>query len=183
MSNHIPKRPKDSTLIYMRENWVIDPGRGSVYNKNTHKKIGHIAKAHGYCTINITGNISLKRSHVIWWAHYGEWPTQQIDHDDRDKANDSISNLKLATSASNAANRSTSIARELPVGVYKHEDCNRYEAKITVNNEVTNLGLFLTLAEATTARKKAEAELLTQDPKDCRVTGCPVDTVETVHSS
>lgn len=44
-------------------------------------------------------------THVIWALHYGEWPEQLIDHKDRDRCNNRIDNLRLATNSQNGMNK------------------------------------------------------------------------------
>src|SRR3972149_653667 len=43
-------------------------------------------------------------SRLAWLYVYGEWPERLVDHIDRDKANDAISNLRQATSLENNLN-------------------------------------------------------------------------------
>jgi len=47
-------------------------------------------------------------SHIVWFAHHGYWPDQNlaIDHIDRDPSNNLIENLRLVTYEENNQNRS-----------------------------------------------------------------------------
>jgi hypothetical protein len=46
------------------------------------------------------------REHLlIWFLHHETWPTGQIDHRDRNKKNNRIENLRLATNSQNAQNQ------------------------------------------------------------------------------
>lgn len=130
--------------------WLNGPraGRGAGY-----------AHHDGYWTIEITrGGVTLLRTfrhRVVWALHAGEWPSQPIDHKDRNRGDDRIENLRLASPTQNSANRSrhrnnTSGHR----GVYFHKGHDRWRACIRINGRKVNLGTFTT-AEA--AAKAVEA--------------------------
>lgn len=77
---------------------------------------------------------------VIWTLLNGVDPgSQQVDHIDRDKLNNSIDNLRLVTNQINQYNR---VAK----GYRKRS--NGYQAQIKVDGKLLNLGLFSTPEEA-----------------------------------
>jgi len=156
MSNHTPIKPAQAVLNHIQRSWIIDPVEGIIFSVETRQSLGGVQARSGYWVVCTVGNKIVKRSHTIWWKYYGDWPTQQLDHDDRIKTNDRISNLKLATSRSNSANRVSSLRRALPVGVYKHTLANRYEARFCSNCKPFTLGLYSTVEEARRARLLAE---------------------------
>jgi hypothetical protein len=86
------------------------------------------------------------QNHRLAWLHfYGEFPVGVVDHINGDKADNRISNLRLANRSTNAAN---SKARGSS-GFKGVTACKkRWRAQITVNQEVIYLGLYKTKEEA-----------------------------------
>lgn len=109
--------------------------------------------ARGYVALSIDGTTYY--AHVIaWLLHYGSAPDGLIDHIDRNKQNNAISNLRIATRSQNAANaevssRNTSGFR----GVVARG--KRWAASIMVSGVRTYLGRFDTAIEAARAYAKA----------------------------
>lgn len=97
----------------------VDPILGKVFRNGI--EIGSIG-GDGYYRIWITPRNqrqkSLRRCHIIFWAANGRWPKTTIDHKDRIKTNDRISNLREADWTTQMGNRSNVIGRDLPVGVH-----------------------------------------------------------------
>lgn len=109
----------------------------------------------GYLTVNFTG-VEYKgqyRAHrLIYMLIYGEDPGELIDHFDRDKTNNRLSNLRPASKAINNHNgalysRNKSGYR----GVTKHGQYDKYTAQITIGGKKKHLGCFCTPEEAHTA--------------------------------
>lgn len=64
---------------------------------------GHVSKESGYRLIGICGH--LYRAHrLAWLLYYGIWPKQHIDHRNRMRDDNRISNLRLATHQGNMCN-------------------------------------------------------------------------------
>jgi hypothetical protein len=106
--NHtrIPVRPPENVLAWIRARWTILPELGIVKGIDG-KTIGSV-RDNGYIQLraqNSKLDRSVRRTHLIWWAHYGEWPTSEIDHIDRTRTNDRIENLRTSTPARNEANK------------------------------------------------------------------------------
>lgn len=95
----------------------------------------------------------MKGHHVCWFLHYGEWPTNQLDHDNRNRTDNRICNLIESNSRAQSVNRPSSDNRGLPTGVYF--EGNRYVAKATINYKTTYLGRFKTPEEASNAYQLA----------------------------
>lgn len=129
---------------------------------NQHVKKGKIAghnRKQGYSVIRINGQHYM--SHKLAWLYeYGLWP-QMIDHKDRNKFNNAISNLRLTDQMLNARNRKiSSLNTSGKMGVYKRKDNGYFEAKIgNGTSRSIFLGRFKTKKEAIAARLGAEAVL------------------------
>lgn len=108
----------------------------------------------GYISVSINKK-RYQLHRVIWKLYYGEEPHGKvIDHINRDKTDNRINNLRLATWAENTFNRrlqcnNTSGA----TGVYKDAD-----GKYQVECRQKYIGRFNTFEEAVEVRKRAEAQ-------------------------
>lgn len=94
----------------------------------------------GYCYIRIDRK-NYYAHRLAWLAHFGEWPSMQIDHKDGNRCNNSIANLRLATAAENAQNRvvyRNNKAGLMGVVTYK----GRYIARIKAGGPQITLGYF-----------------------------------------
>lgn len=150
----VPKEPTEFVYAKLRL-LTIDTSLGIVYNNG--KPIGNKDKR-GYWRIWVTGEkgqISIRRCHVIFWAYHGRWPIMELDHEDRNKDNESISNLKEATRTKQQQNRS--FERDLPVGVYRNG--SGYQARYQINNVSHCLGTYPTPEQASTVYQKATENL------------------------
>lgn len=96
------------------------------------------------------------RAHRVAWAmFYGEWPQDDIDHINGDRADNRIGNLRVATRSENSRNtklRCTNSSGR--VGVSQRR--GKWRATIRANNRQHELGIFDTFEEAAAARDAAE---------------------------
>jgi hypothetical protein len=67
------------------------------------QEAGTVKKGHGYIQIAIKGTLYLNHR-LAWFWMTGTWPAE-IDHRDGDTANNRWSNLRMATTSQNMANR------------------------------------------------------------------------------
>lgn len=94
---------------------------------------------------------------VIWALHFGEWPADQIDHDNRIRNDNRIANLKAATNEENNKNKSMSDKNKSGfTGVCWLENDQVWLAYITVAGERQHLGRFQDKFAAVEARRAAE---------------------------
>lgn len=117
--------------------------------------VGHLPDG-GYIRIKI--NKKSYMAHRLAWLYvYGEFPTQLLDHKNRNRIDNRISNLREASDALNSKNQSLYKNNVSGFhGVTKHG--NRWRARINVNGVKLHLGVFDTIEEAAECRKQAESK-------------------------
>lgn len=94
---------------------------------------------------------------VAWALHYGEWPSGGIDHEDGDRSNNRIGNLRLATHQQNMQNKKLYRSNKSGAhGVAFNRRMNRWQAYITENKRHRHIGTFDTREAAVAARQSAE---------------------------
>lgn len=110
------------------------------------------------------GDMQLRIDRRIYKSHRlarlymtGEWPPDQIDHEDLDRSNNKWTNLRLADNSQNNANRL--VRRDSSTGVKGviriNSKSRPFEARIRENGKVRIIGYFATLAEAGAAYEAA----------------------------
>lgn len=147
-----------------------DPDAGSftwLVTRNQSAKIGREAgatNAAGYRCVTIDGRAYM--SHRLAWLYvYGAHADVEIDHINRDKADNRISNLRLVSRSENCQNSSSrrNTASGLR-GVSWHKQRQRWAARITLHGLTKHLGLFDSPELAHAAYLQAAAELHTHNP-------------------
>lgn len=104
-------------------------------------KAGRVTKL-GYCVILIDRRNYM--AHRLAWLYvHGNWPNQKLDHIDRDKQNNAISNLREATQAQNCYNRKRAINSTSGFkGVTYRRSSGKWNAQIGCAGKRFNLGLY-----------------------------------------
>jgi hypothetical protein len=97
------------TAEYLRSIMDYDPLSGDLIRKSG-PRAGHVSGSvakDGYKIIQIRlGRKVSFYAHRLAWLHvHGEWPSDQIDHIDGDRANNALANLRECSAAQNAQNR------------------------------------------------------------------------------
>jgi len=103
---------------------------------------------YGYiqCNLYIEGKRHCLLGHrLAWFLHYGELPSNQLDHIDGVRTNNKIENLRNVTSQQNNWNRVR--AR----GCYWNKKRNKFQSLIRLNGKLIYLGYFTTELEARNA--------------------------------
>lgn len=124
----------------------------SAMNKKPIDRVAGTISVHGYRVITIDG-IKYRSRRLAWFYMTGEWPIQEIDHDNRDKTDDRWNNLLDVSRSANALNRDLQTNNASGVrGV--HWDTNRGKWVVQVKKDnVTHFGgRFDFLDEAIEAR-------------------------------
>lgn len=104
-------------------------------------KVAGRTNAIGYREIAIFGKL-YKASRLAWLYMTGEWPADMIDHQDRNRANDSFSNLREATPAQNSQNAKPRSNKTGFQGVFLHKPSGRFTSQIQVARQRISLGYF-----------------------------------------
>lgn len=113
----------------------------------------------GYRYIGIKSRIILA-STLAWHYMTGEWPTQIVDHINRQRSDDRWDNLRLVTNSQNQFNKSMSRNNTSGYKGVSWMTCkNGWQAHIHFHRKQKNLGVFANIEDAIRARKHAE-ELL-----------------------
>lgn len=112
--------------------------------------------ADGYLKISFNNkNHMLHR--MIWALHYGEWPSEQIDHINGIRTDNRLCNLRLATHSENAKNAgrvSLGVCGRKGVTTCRNKT-NPYRARIQVDGQQIDLGCHRTIDAAAEAYRKA----------------------------
>lgn len=159
-----PKEKKsDLSVSWLRENMAYEPKTGVFswklpgFGRTVGKPIGTgetVTKSKNYRALRINGTLYYAHR-IAWLHHHGEWPKGLIDHIDGDRTNNAISNLRLATSAQNAARRTTTRILSPSRGVFPHGA--GYVARLHHGGKRHYLGYFST-AEVAKAVYEAKAK-------------------------
>lgn len=110
-----------------------------------------------YWAVKING-IAYLRSHIIFLLKTGNWPNEQVDHENGNSLDDRASNLRAATQTQNAWNhRTRKKIGNLPMGIRKLGQ--KYQARISHNNKMVYLGVFCSVEDAHLAYLSKRKEL------------------------
>ena len=123
---------------------------------------GFVVQSTGYKIIRV--RINRKRTcflahRLAWFLVSGEWPPEEIDHINRDRADNRIVNLRLATRSQNHCN--SKVRKDNRLGV-KHVIMIRngvYRVYVKWSGKNHYGGLHQTIADAVLARDRLVAEL------------------------
>lgn len=118
-------------------------------------RAGMVSKR-GYIVIGID-RLSFTGHRLAWFYVHKQWPIGELDHIDRNRTNNSISNLRPATTAENAHNsgnrkNNTSGIR----GVSWDKKYKKWMAKICLNKKQIYIGHFASKLEAAAAYGAAQ---------------------------
>lgn len=130
-------------------------------------RLGGIAgytREDGYVFVRIDKR--LYRAHRLAWLwSYGEFPALEIDHINRNPADNRLVNLREVDSSQNkqniAARRDN---RSGYKGVFKHSQTGRWVAQIQADGKAKHLGCFAMLEEASFVYQRAVAIVHTHNP-------------------
>lgn len=125
-------------------------------------KVGDIAgskDSYGYVQIRLRSKIYLAHR-LAWLVTYGYWPENQLDHINRDRADNRVSNLREATHAQNLQNRAVQRNNKSGfIGVSWYPKYSKWMACIGINGKSKTLGYFDSPEAAGAAYAAAKAEM------------------------
>ena len=159
-TNNKPKRPPQKVLDKIKQIVAYDPVIGKLNRGTIHNS--------GYVVVNIHINgerYQLAGHHIAWFLYYGVWPTEQLDHKNRDKAANWINNLRYSDGSAQQLNTERCENRTLPYGVDKDPNYECYIARTTIEGNRVYLGTFGTAEEAGTAVRTAKEQRANQRPR------------------
>lgn len=141
---------RTAPIEVLHEKFVYDASTGLLQCKATGRTQWNFSK--GYLKVSIKG-ASIPVHRVAWAMHYGEWPTLEIDHKDREKSNNRIDNLRQATRNQNIANVG-SFGALASKGVSYDAKLSKFRALIKSKGVSRHIGHFDTEDEAAHAYNK-----------------------------
>jgi hypothetical protein len=126
--------------------------KGYTYNSKTGKIFGvkgkHITSKNkdGYVMLSA---VNLLGHHFAWYMTYGNVDFIMLDHINRDKKDNRISNLRISTNSENQFNKKSK-------GYSWNKNSKKWKSYIGVNNKLIHLGYFKTKKEARESYLKAK---------------------------
>ena len=138
----------ESTLSY-------NPDTGEFYHlKGNYKgKRAGFINSKGYRQIKING-LNYFESRLAWKMYHKEEPSAEIDHINRIKDDNRISNLRSADRSLNCLNQAIRKDNTSGVkGVSWYKKLNKWVVQVSVEGHRTHLGYFDSLEEAAAARE------------------------------
>lgn len=108
--------------------------------------------------INISyKHVNFKAHRLAWLLHYGEWPSDDIDHVNGVRHDNRMDNLRTVKHADNLKNKCIQKNNTSGVnGVSWSKAAKKWLAQISFNGMRENLGFFPNIEGAIAARKAAE---------------------------
>lgn len=143
------KSDQHLTAARLRELLSYDPLTGAfVWTRPQARRLKPGASAgcrhsiKGYFYIKIDGR-SFMAHRLAWLYVHGEWPADQVDHVDRNRANNRITNLRVVTGAENAHNRTPQTGGSSAyTGVSFHKRIGKWQSSIRAGDRLHHLGYF-----------------------------------------
>jgi hypothetical protein len=148
---------KDISIETLRDSFIYDAATGDIHWRNPEKHpsrkrgpLGYMQQGYVFITI---GEVNISVHRVAWAMHYGKWSESTIDHRDRNRANNRIDNLRLATESQNHVN--AQVRGAFPCkGVSFEKKRGKYRAQIKFARKGKHIGYYDTMDEAAHAYNK-----------------------------
>lgn len=137
-------------FIYEAETGLIK--RAADAGKRWRKgQVAGCVNGNGYLDIKFHGR-SIQAHRLAWALHFGEQPPECLDHINRDKLDNRITNLRPATKSQNGANRAVQRNNTHGIkGCYWVNKTASWRVQCRVNKKLHNVGYFKDLSDARAA--------------------------------
>lgn len=148
------------TAARLRELLHYDPATGIFSRRTTFRQwkagapVGS-TMVKGYTAVWADGR-HYSAHRLAWLYVHGEWPAEQIDHRNGDKADNRIANLRVVTGSVNQQNRIKCQANNSTGMLGVHRWKQYFRADIHVDGRQKSLGYFKTPEEASQAYIEAK---------------------------
>lgn len=131
----------------IKSKFTYNPDTGIVYKDGieTGSCFGH-----GYIYVRFGRDNKWLAHRLAWFLHYGQWPEGNLDHINRDKTDNRITNLRVVTQTENLLNHGNTLS-----GIYKHR--NRWRVRVGRKGEC---GSFACFGEAIKARNNKVKDIV-----------------------
>jgi hypothetical protein len=137
---------------------LVGSGKGA--KKGTITK-GSLDKSNGYLCLCVCG-VQLYAHRLAWFLTHGDWPTQTIDHINRDKTDNRLQNLRDVSYADNNVNMGPRSHNTSGLeGVSWHAKARKWMAQIRRSGRYYYLGLFESTEDAKDLRDLVAEEFAT----------------------
>lgn len=152
--NHITQLQLKEVLNYHEKTGEFI-WRQTLSNRGVEGSTAGYRNSQGYWCISIYG-IKYLAHRLAWLYVHGDWPEEEIDHINHDKADNRLCNLKPATRKENSRNLGLRSNNTSGVtGVSRINSNNKWRAAI----EDKHIGTYEDFEDAVIARKAAERAL------------------------
>lgn len=159
----------ETVRIWIRAKYSYEPTTGVITDRASGKSVGGINRKTGYLFVMMYDPLIKLRAtayghRLAWFLHYGEWPEQDLDHENNHRSDNRVANLRLASNTQNAQNKVKQLTSRRGdchskfKGVSWHKRKKRWVANIYADGKPIFLGEFLEEAKAAEAYQAA-AEL------------------------
>lgn len=141
LRQHLLYDPQSGILTWLDRPFI----RACVNARTRFQVAGKTSDGYVRITITVDGVECYLLGHRIAWAlMLGEWPSEEIDHRDRDGLNNRWVNLRPASSQENKFNTGGWTRKELPKGVFVHPQREGFFSSCRHNGKNNYLGTFST---------------------------------------
>lgn len=130
-------------------------------------RAGYI-RPEGYCQVKLLSTRTPRcyAHRIVWALHYGEWPSNILDHINGNRSDNRIENLRVCPKGNRDNQQNMKIHKNNRLKVQGVSPNQKgYRAQIQVDGRKINLGTFNTVEEASAAYQKAKRELHTFSPE------------------